>query len=141
MLMGNFYSYQSISDFEKEIRYSCDTITILENSKLADDDKRPPFTIYTISIPHFKHLGCGGELHASFFNNRLQLLSFRPEHLEEEKYFKNINKELNMNLTYEKQILFDHVRIFKWASLNFSAIDWIDMRLQKEQNDWIEKYS
>lgn len=139
-LIDNFYSYQTIADFEKEIKNSYETIIVIENSKLSDTDKRPPFDIYTISIPEFKHLGLSGQLRASFFNNRLQSIWFYPDNVDE--YLKELDNDLKINLKEEKEIRIDCVSITKWTDFKDDLyFSWTDTRLQQEQNDWISKYS
>lgn len=139
-LIDNFYSYQTIAAFEKIIKSTYDSIIVFENSKLLETDKRPPFSIYTILIPEYRHMGFSGKLRASFFNNRLQSTWFYPDNVEE--YSKKLNKDLNINLTDEKEMHIVCIRVFKWTdSKDELYFGWTDIRLREEQNNWISKYS
>lgn len=139
-MIDNFYSYQKIAEFQKLISRTYDTTIVFENSKLHDSDKRPPFDIYTVIVPDYKHLGHTGKLRASFFNNRLESVWFYPDNLDE--YLSRLDKELNINFKSEKETTNNYIRVYNAIDFQNNAyVGWIDTRLEKEKDIWISKYA
>lgn len=112
---------------------------VLEDSKLTAGDKRPPYSIYSVSIP-YSHMGVTGNLIFSFFNNRLMSTWFYP--IDQKAYLVALsNNGVNLNNVSERKIS-EYVRIWKYKDFNGKFyVAWEDIRLRKEQNDWISRYS
>lgn len=139
-LIGNFKSYQTIESFEEFVDSKTDTIIVFENSKLLENDTRPEFSIYTVILPNFKIENTTGKLRASFFNDRLMTLSFYPN--DKGKFEKVLLKKYDLILKNRENITINCVEINRWTDFEGNEyFGWSDLKLVKEQNDWISQYS
>ena len=139
-LIGNFSSYQSIKDFESTVKKKADTIIVFEDSKLSENDSRPEFSIYTVIIPEYKFDNVTGKLRASFFNDRLMTVWFYPN---DNKEFETLIKDkYDINLKNKESQIFHCVKVHRWTDFEGNEyFGWSDLKLVKEQNDWISRYS
>ena len=117
-----------------------DSIVVFENSKLPKTDLRPEFSIYTIILPEYKIENVTGELEASFFNDRLMSVRFYPNDIKE--FESLLKRKHNINLENRENISIDCVEINRWTDFEGNEyFGWSDMKLIKEQNDWISQHA
>jgi hypothetical protein len=139
-LIGDFKSYQTIQDFERKVKMKTDSIVVFENSKLPKTDLRPEFSIYTIILPEYKIENVTGKLEASFFNDRLMSVRFYPNDIKE--FESLLKRKHNINLENRENISIDCVEINRWTDFEGNEyFGWSDMKLIKEQNDWISQHA
>jgi hypothetical protein len=113
-----------------------------EESKDQPSPKgRPPFNMHTITIKHYSHLGFSGELNISFFNNRLISTTFYPADVE--KYIEAVVKAEGLKFDNNQEAkLPPHTRVrFAVDHKGRKYVDWSDIRLDKEVELWIKRYS
>jgi hypothetical protein len=81
-----------------------------------------------------------GKLRASFFNDRLMSVWFYPNDIEE---FEGILKEkYDIILKNRENITIDCVEINRWIDFEGNeSFGWSDLKLVKEQNDWISQHA
>lgn len=137
MLLDGFKSLTAVEEIK--ILKTTDGLEVIENTGLAESDTRPPFNIYTVSIP-FKHLEIDGKIVFHFFNNRLMSTWFYPNdkiaYLEKLK-LKGIDLTVKTELDTEK-----YTRVWKYIDYkNNFYVGWEDIRLRDEQHAWIARYS
>jgi hypothetical protein len=148
-LITGFQSYSSVADVKEGILKNT-RFEITEDSKLPDGDKRPPFSIYTISLKRYQHLGQSGELRLTFFNNRLMATWFYPE--DARQYLHNLEENgLLIPVKDFSEVQFgksvkQHVNPFTdvLCSTDYRKkiyVSWTDSRLENESNAWIMRYS
>jgi hypothetical protein len=140
-LIDGFQSYQSIEKVKQFLESKSISWEVIEDSKLRDDDKRPPFNIYTVSIKNYNYLGCSGELLLHFFNNRLMSTVFYPKDIEgfldTLKRIKKISFENGHEATispYTKVTTYTDFKGHKY-------VGWVDSLLIEEMDLWISIYS
>lgn len=135
-LINGIESYQSIEEFK----------SFLSRSSFQWEDKegqpspkgRPPFNMYTVTIKNYSHMGFPGQLEIIFFNDRLAITTFYP--LEIEKYVETLVKAevIKLDTNREAKIYpYTHV----WVARQRKFVGWSDIRLDKEINLWIRRYS
>lgn len=147
-LIDGIESYQSMDDAKRRFQQWA----VIEESRLAPGDKRPPFSIYVVAIENYSHLGYSGKLHLTFFNNRLAEARFYPSSIE--KYVERLQEHDKLTFTStdkragspEARVApHTRIRIYNQPPLDLQgqnrSIGWGDERLEKEETLWIERYS
>jgi hypothetical protein len=124
VLFDVFCSNQTISSFKKQILNKSDTLLVIENSSLDKNDKRPPFTIYQVSIPNYSSGIINGKLEALFFNDKLMRIGFTP-----------------VNSAIFHSIPLNSCCISVSVSTDKSQYTFTDVSLNKELFSWITKYA
>lgn len=140
-LIDGIESYQSIKDFELFLKNRLLRWEITGESKLSPQDRRPPFSIYEITIRDYSHLDFVGDLKVTFFNNRLMETRFYP--LDVEGYIKIFAQEegFDLHATHGATVPpFTHVSLATDCEQR-KYIGWFDNRLDTELNTWIKRYS
>jgi len=140
ILMFGLKSYTSIDKIHKKINQKNGTWTIIENNKLAKNDKRPRYEIFTVSTNAFKDNKIAGITVLEFFNNRLMSVTFYPNNWTKYKKYlekKNINI-LNNQWKDTKNGVTIRINEDNQKKHYFETED---TTLIKEYNDWIAKYS
>lgn len=137
LLINGIESFSPIN--KVEVLKNASSMEVLEDTKLPEGDKRPPFSIYSVSIP-YRHFDVAGNLHLSFLNNRLMNTWFYPS---DQKADLNAlkNNDIDLIIDNERKIS-KYVRVWKYKNFNNKLyVAWEDIRLRKELNDWIRSYS
>tara|TARA_B110000967_G_C18514745_1_gene378104 strand:- start:40 stop:558 length:519 start_codon:yes stop_codon:yes gene_type:complete len=137
-LIEEFNSYQTIQDFTDLVKIKTDSIILFENSKLAETDTRPEFSIYSIILPEYEVGNAIGKLRASFFNDRLVSIWFYPNNINQ--FDEKLKKKYNISLRNGENKTIDCVRINRYTDFEGNEyFGWSDLKLVKEQNDWISQ--
>jgi hypothetical protein len=138
-LINGIECYQSIDEFKSFLSRS--SLQWEESKDTQPSPKsRPPFNMFTITIKNYSHLGFSGELNIGFFNNRLINTTFYPTVVE--KYIEALGKEgIKLDNKEEAKLLpYTRVRV----ATDYKGrryIKWSDIRLDKEVELWIKRYS
>ena len=132
-------SYQSINEFKSVLNRS--SFQWEESKDQPSPKGRPPFNMHTITIKDYVDLGFSGELDVAFFNNRLISTRFYPS--DAEKYIDAISKVAGIRFDSSQE-----AKLPRHTSVRFSVdyrgrkyIEWSDVRLDKEVELWIKRYS
>lgn len=135
-----FISFQTIKTFENNVKTETDSIVVIENSKLSDTDARPEFSIYTVMLPDYKIGNITGKIKARFFNNRLMSVWFYPN--DYDGFEKLLKERYDIHLKNREKTIINCVEINRWTDFEGNEyFGWSDVKLVKEQNDWISKHS
>jgi hypothetical protein len=145
-LIGDFVSYSAVSEIETILKAA--GISWTRSPDTAPDPRRPPFAEHQIVIAVYTHLGCQGELHLDFLNDRLESVLFYP--IDFDKYTKAVEtmegKALQRPSAMENQIWIEAGR--RKIAVGTELMDkkrrfvgWFDPRFEKEVNAWIMRYS
>ena len=147
-LINGIESYQSSEEAKRQFQ----EWKVIENSSLAPGDKRPPFSIYVVSMDNYSHLGYSGKLHLKFFNNRLAEARFYPSSFE--KYVERLKEHDKLTFTVTEKsagtpetLAAPYTRIWIYSQPHLDPqgqnryVGWKDTRLDKEESDWIRRYS
>lgn len=137
-LINGIESYQSIDDFKGFLARN--SLQWEESEDKPSPKGRPPFNIHTITLKNYSHLGFPADLEIEFFNNRLMSTTFRPSAVE--KYIEALGKEgIKLDNKQEAKLPpYTRVRVatdYKGRKY----IKWSDIRLDKEVELWIKRYS
>jgi hypothetical protein len=138
-LINGIESYQSIAEFKGFLSRSS-----FQSEESRDNQPspkgRPPFNMHTITIKNYSHLGFSGELDIGFFNNRLNSSIFYPAEIE--KYISALEKE-GLKLDNNRETIRPpHTRV--QIATDYKGrkyVKWSDIRLDKEVELWIKRYS
>lgn len=138
-LLNSIESYQSIDEFK--VFLSRSSFKWEESKDQPSPKGRPPFNMHTITIKNYSHLGFSGELNVGFFNNRLMGTLFYP--VDVEKYIAALTKMEGIKFDGDQEArLPPHTRIRVATDYQgHKYIDWSDIRLDKEVELWIKRYS
>jgi hypothetical protein len=136
-LLGGLLSYSAPEEVRRALGNPQWTVT--EDSKLAPNDRRPPFSILSVAIRPYEHNGDGGELLLTFFNSRLMSTVFYPHNTA--AYRARLGQfPLRDNLRGELQS--KHLRV--WSAVDYGQREyflWGDDRLLEQRDRWIMRYS
>ena len=136
-LIDGFPSYSAIEDVE--LLSSSKEIAEVNESSLAENDKRPRFNIYGADIP-YQHLGISGTLSLNFYNNRLQSTIFYPDKADD--YLKKIGES---GLTFaDTDAVSTSSNTIVRKGIDYKGrfyVAWSDRALEKEHDCWIMKYA
>jgi hypothetical protein len=139
-LMPPLYSGYSLQKVQRELNLKPGGWEVLEDRRPLTSDKRPPFRILTISSQGFTKFGATGELVMTFYNDRLMTSLLYPTDLE--ALHIALAREAGISFTRQGDARIEpttRVWIGK-ARDGRSYIGWIDMELEREREDWIEKH-
>ena len=97
--------------------------------------------MHTITIKNYLHLGFSGEMNVGFFNDRLISATFYPS--DSEKYVQAIAKATGIKFdSTQEATLPSHTSVRLGTDYKGREyVDWSDLRLDKEVQLWIERYS
>lgn len=136
-LLGGLSSYVSPEAAAHVIERS--RWLVVEDTSLPPDDRRPPFSILTVSVLPFADRGVTGEMRLHIFNGRLASTSFYPD--DARKY------QLLLGGDAPTTRLGGELRgsyLRAWSAKDYETRAYVlhgDDRLLSQQNRWIEKYS
>jgi hypothetical protein len=139
-LIDEIESYQSIDAFRGFLHRRSIKYEVNKNSQ-SSSKGRPPFEMCTVTIKDYSHLGFNGELSVGFFNDRLMGTTFYP--VEVEEYAEALAKLDGIRFNNSRE-----VNIPPYTRIYFSTdyrgqryVRWSDIRLDKEVELWIKRYS
>lgn len=139
-LMPPLYSGYSLQKVQRELNLKPGDGDVLEDRRPLTSDKRPLFRILTISRQGFAKFGATGELVMTFYNDRLMTTLFYATDLEALRI--SLSREADISFSSQGDTRIEpttRVWIGK-AQDGRSYIGWIDLELERQQNEWIEKY-
>ena len=113
--------------------------TVTEDSRLAPNDRRPPFSILSAVIRSYQHKGHRGELHLTFFNSRLMSTVFYPQ--DAAAYRARIG-DFPSRDNLRGELWSKHLRV--WSAVDYRQREyflWGDDRLLDQRERWIMRYS
>jgi len=139
-LIAGIESYQDIDEFKDLLKRGSFQWELNENSRPSPKG-RPPFHISMVTIKDFTHNNVLGELVVNFFNNRLISTTFYPSRVE--KYIKALENAEGVKFDNNKEVkLRPYTRVrFATDHKGRKYVDWSDIRLDKEMELWIKRYS
>jgi hypothetical protein len=147
-LINGIESYQNITELISYFKNDTTNWTFIEDSNSDKNNSKPPFNIYIIEINNYSHLGYTGTLKLEFFNNRLMSTWYYPKEKEFDKYVETLEKNEKINIEYDTFSNHTIVNILPYTHIWLMTDDkgkkyigWEDIRLGKENNLWIERYS
>jgi len=139
-LMPPLNSGYSLQKVQRELNLKPGDWNVLEDRLPLTSDKRPPFSILTISRQGFTKFGETGELVMTFYNDRLMTTLFYPTDLETLRGALAREAGISFSAQGDARVApTTRVWIGK-ARDGRSYIGWIDLELERQQDEWIEKY-
>lgn len=139
-LMPPLYSGYSMQKMQRELNLKSGDWEVLEDRRPLTSDPRPAFRILTISRPGFTKFDASGELVMTFYNDRLMTTLFYPNDLEALRGALARQAGISFSPQGDARIgPTTRVWIGK-ARDGRSYIGWIDLELERQQDEWIEKY-
>lgn len=141
-LVDDLESYISVEELvqrlqKRAIRFELDA-TPSSSSQYAE---RPPFNVASVKVRNFTHLGVSGEFVVEFFNNRLVGARFYPA--DTDAYLAQLLSRAGIDLVHQSEVYFDKNarawRAFDHAERGY--VGWEDVRLSREMELWIRRYS
>jgi hypothetical protein len=139
-LIAGIESYQDISEFKSFLKRNSYQWEFNEDSRPSPKG-RPPFNMSTVTIKNFTHDNFSGELTVGFFNNRLISTTFYPSNIE--PYIKALENAEGLKFDSGEEVkLPPHTRVrFATDHKGRKYVEWSDVRLDKEIELWIKRYS
>jgi len=139
LLIGNIQSYQAVSLFLTQLRAQSLSFKLDSSTLTQDKSSRPPFDITTVTVGQFSHLGYAGELIVDFFNDRLVGLRFYPSNIIG---YQQALARNGVEIPSQGNYRSGNTRV--WYGTDYTGkhyIGWEDVRLAKEMDAWIKRYS
>lgn len=94
-----------------------------------------------MKIATYAHLGQAGQLKIHFFNDRLMEVRFFPK--DPDRYLQLLRDSQGIDLITKREVpLPPHAHV--WADSEYDGqryVGWADVRLEREFNDWIRRYT
>jgi hypothetical protein len=137
-LMEGFESYASVSEVGQALKGAGRSFQITGESRLSDDDRRPRRDVVELEVENFVHLGHTGRLHLSFLNDRLVSTLFFPMQMDQ---YLSALRSRGVSVTETPSI---DGYTTRWMHTMFDGrryVAWADVRLEKEDEAWIRRYS
>jgi len=139
-LMPPLYSAYSLQKVQRELNLKPGDWVVLEDRRPLTSDQRPEFRMLTISRQGFTEFGATGELVMTFYNDRLMTTLFYPTDLETLRGALAREAGISFSAQGDARVApTTRVWIGK-ARDGRSYIGWIDLELERQQDEWIEKY-
>lgn len=139
LFIGNIQSYQPVLPFLAQLRAQSLSFKIESPTLTQEKSSRPPFDITTVTVGQFSHLGYAGELIVDFFNDRLVGLRFYPSNIIG---YRQALARNGVDLSSQGNYRSGNTRV--WYGTDYTGrqyIGWEDVRLAKELEAWIKRYS
>lgn len=135
-LIADLESYRTPSEVQSSLRNNSLRWEVTEETKGAPSLPRYDFLV--LRVRSYEHLGHRGELRLYFFNDRLMQTLFLPA--DAQSYTRRIRSEIP---TLDAEIsLKPYTRVFLARDEHGrSYVSWEDVRLARENDDWIRKHS
>lgn len=140
LLIEGVESYLSVDAFLLKLKARSLAYEV-ERSPTPEKSKRPPFNVTTVKVDAFSALGCTGQLTVEFFNDRLVGVRFFPSDMDE--YRKRLLSQRGLDLlTQSEASASSNARVWSASDqAGRSYVGWEDVRLAKEMELWIKRYS
>lgn len=139
-LIPPLYSGYSLEKVQHELNLKTGDWEVIEDRRPLVSDKRPPFQILSIAHKGLQSFGVSGELVMTFYNDRLMTTLFYPDELNALR--RALAREASINFTAQGDAQIEPSTKV-WIGKDHdgrSYIGWIDLELERRQNEWIEKY-
>jgi hypothetical protein len=139
-LMPPLDSGYSLQKVQRKLNLKSGDWDVLEDRRPLTSDQRPPFQILMISRHGFTKFGATGDLVMTFYNDRLMTTLFYPMDLAALRTA--LAREAGISFSTQGDARIEpttRVWIGK-ARDGRSYIGWIDLELERQQDEWIEKY-
>ena len=124
----------------RELNLKAGDWDVLEDRRPLVSDRRPEFRMLTVSRPGFAKFGASGELVMTFYNDRLMTTLFYPTDLDALR--SGLAREAGISFSSQGDARIEpttRVWIGK-ADDGRTYIGWIDLELERRQNEWLDKY-
>lgn len=140
-LLPGLRSHMSSEQVRTSALKDADRWSVLEDTRTASNDKRPPFHILKVAVGHYSDLGEPGVLHLQFFNDRLLSVTFYPR--DERKYLAELREKRGVVVEKSQKVTTDRVVSVRYASdyRGQPYVSYSDQMLEEELTSWIKKYS
>ena len=140
-LVFGLTSASSEDAVKRALKISSESWNVVEDTKLADNDKRPAYHFKAAKVSNIKHEGHEGITKFEFFNNKLMSIRFYPS--DWQKYSGFMSKEIGKPLVWDGQqeayknskVIFNKELTGKYYLL------WQDENIYKELESWLKEYS
>jgi hypothetical protein len=138
--IGNLQSFESPMVVRSRLDSGLSWV-VKEDSKVPRLPDRPPFDFFVVRVKGFKEFGHTGELELTFFNERLMEAAFRPD--DADGFLRSLNDVARVNLKKDdKKRLSQNLELLAHTREKGEVwIRWQDLRLTKEVDEWVSKYS
>jgi hypothetical protein len=139
-LIAPLASGYSLKKVQRELKLNSGDWEVLEDRRPLTSDQRPEFRILTISRQSFAKFGTSGQLVMTFYNDRLMTTLFYPTDMEALR--SGLAREAGINFSTQGDARIEpttRVWIGK-ARDGRSYIGWIDLELERQQDEWLDKY-
>jgi hypothetical protein len=139
-LLPGVRSHTSSKEVRGQIAKVSDSWRVMEDTKTAVNDKRPPFHVLTVAIDSYSDLDEPGSLHIQFFNDRLMSARFFPKDVA--KYLAKLKERrgIVVSLSQGARTLGISVQ-YSVDYRGQSYVAYVDEGLQQELDSWIKRYS
>lgn len=138
LLIDDVESYLRVEPFLAQLKGRSLSFKVESPAPTSAETNRPPFNITTVRVSEFSHLGHAGELIVDFFNDRLIGVRFFPSDVA--GYRKALALR-GIDPSTEGHT-FGNTRIWSAADhTGRSYVGWEDVRLAREMDIWIRRYS
>jgi hypothetical protein len=137
-LIAGFTSYAKPREVLPQLSLFSQPV-VVENSALSANDRRPPFSIYSLSVRNFRHIEHSGELRLLFFNDRLQQTIFYPDNAA--AYLAAL-KASGVAVSEGQELKSQNTVV--WVAIDYQGrqyVGWGDRRLLEQSNRWISRYA
>lgn len=137
-LIEDVESYLRVEAFLAQLKARSLSFTIESPPSPSAKTNRPPFNVTTVKVGQFSHLGHPGELIVDFFNDRLVGVRFFP--MDVAGYQQALAKT-GIDLSTDGHT-FGNTRV--WSAVDQTGrtyVGWEDVRLAREMEVWIKRYS
>jgi hypothetical protein len=137
-LVQGFESYASRHEVVARLGPTL-AVTVIEDSSLPADDRRPPYSIYKLGVDGYTHAGHEGVLELLFFNDRLQHASFHPANPA--TYLAALGSQ---GLSPVDGQTVERGNTVVWSAVDHRGrryVAWADRRLEAQSQRWISRYS
>ena len=139
-LMPPLMSAYSPEKVQRELKLKAGDWDVLEDRRPLVSDRRPEFRMLTVSRQGFARFGASGELVMTFYNDRLMTTLFYPTDLDALR--SGLASEAGIKFSSQGDARIEpttRVWIGK-AGDGRSYIGWIDLELERRQDEWLDKY-
>lgn len=140
-LISGVTSRQSSEQFTNYLRGLNLRWEITKQSSLSPTDRRPPFTIYEITVSNYPYLNSRGDLTALFFNNRLAEIHFYPMTMP--PFLQKLaTNGVVLGSNDQKKTMPPTTEIWLGKDEHGKEfVGWRDSTLVQEMNDWVREYA
>lgn len=140
-LISGVMSRQGSEQFTSYLRRLNLQWQVSRQSSLSPTDRRPPFTIYEITVSNYPYQNSRGDLTALFFNDRLEEVHFYPVAMPP-LLQKLADNGVVLGSNDQKKTLPPTTEIWLGKDEHGKEfVGWRDSTLVEEMNDWVREYA